>query len=342
MKWVHNTRLTSIIISTILILLMGFIFHMLYHETKKSCLDVLNRAFISAIHQEKESRLAKHQMFFSCEKSDAPPNQTIIRRENETMILEKPDSVQQLTFYEKLDHVHQTYLFEKAPVDVNILDSLFRLELLKHQLSVQSAVRYQDNINHATYYSRENPAFFAQASCTPPITYGVRNEITLQGFAELTFLSILRKDSKRFVVVFVAWVMTMFFICYSFYQKKRTVAPIPAEQKGQPQIVWDANKHLVIYHNTEVKLPNQSAILFQKLWNQLGHYVSYEELIYSLCGHEGIKNGENRLAQTVRRLRGNLQSMPGVKIENLPHKGYRLLLKTGIEPESKQSAGVST
>ncbi len=348
MKFTHDLFTLSIIPAVIFIT-AGFVFHTLYSEAKKNCSDKLNSTFISAIHQEKEKRMDRDHLFFVHGKSDASPDQIIIQQENETTVLEKPDSIKQLTFHEKQNHAEHTCLFlTNRLVNIHILDSIWHTELQKHQLSVQTAILYKDNINQNTRYSNEDFTFYTSAWRTPAITLGLRGEVTFQGFARLTLLSIVSKDSKRFVAVLIVWIVaTGSFLLFMLYRKKRVHSPNPAsETTGYPvknqclimeHVLLDKDEYLVICDQTEIKLTRQMFQLFELLWNQPGHYASYQEINCLLFGKDDIEKVENRRAKAINRLRKELGSMSKLEIENVLFKGYKILLKPNTPEHLKQA-----
>ncbi len=325
MKWTRYLLSPVVIIMTILVITV-FVFYVLYNETQKNCLDELNLSFTSAVHQEKEIRLNRGHLNFSHSNSDTSEHQIVVQQENETTVLEKPDVVKKMTFDEKQNHADQSYLFyKKRHISLHILDSIFRVELSRYNIFARTAVVYTDQINHATYYSSADSLFYASAWRTPLLTLGIRSEITLQGFARLSLFNVIRKDPKRFAIVFMAWAIITGVFLFFTLQNKNTTTGQSIENQSQI-IVLDADKLLIVYRSSEIKLTEQLFQLFEFLWNQPGHYACYQELAHLLFEDSGVVKMGNRRAQAFRRLRKELQDIPELEIENIPQKGYRILL----------------
>ncbi len=316
-----------------------FIFYVLYNEAKKTCSDELYDSFMETILQEKEKRMDREHLFFSYRRSYIPSRHILIQRENETILLNKSDSIKNMIFHEKQHHADQSFLFlDDKEVNIYDLDSIWHADLLARQLPLQTAVTYQNNMNHAIYHSRNDSLIDIPTWHTEPITLGLRGEITLQGFAWLMPAHVIRKDVKRFAMAFVAWILiTGMLLIFIFYQKNKIHALVPNSgaidiaTRHPDQIVehilLNASKYLIIYRNAEFQLTQQLFQLFQLLWNKPDHYASYQELALLLFGSGEMEKTENRLAKAVNRLRKSLQGIPELTIENIPHQGYHLQWK---------------
>jgi len=63
--------------------------------------------------------------------------------------------------------------------------------------------------------------------------------------------------------------------------------------------------------------------LFLKRPNQI---IPYDEIINEIWGEIEVK-GQERLTQTIKRLRNNLADCPEITIENVRGYGYKLIIK---------------
>ncbi len=249
---------------------------------------------------------------------------------------------------EKTHHMQQSYLREENPVNVYVLDSIWHAELLKHGISARIAVRYTDHAAGKTYMSNPDSKFYESTLQTLPVTLGIEEEVELQGFARLMFFATIRKHLKEHAVTLVLWIVCISFISIISYRKKKEIpAPIPAEaavsvpdQESGCHIAeymhFYPKKHLLVYRGKEIKLTNHMTQLLKLLWATTDHYASYEALIVPLYGNIHIDKGEDRLIQTVKRLKKALEGVPELVIENVPKQGYRILLKPN-KPESAAS-----
>ncbi len=330
---------SPVVVVIVMMMIAGLVFYALYTETKKNCLDKLEHSFTSAIHQEKEKRMDRGHLFFSHDVSDTPVDQIIIQQEKDTIVLKKPDAIKDMIIDGKRTHADHSYLFfKKKFVDLHRLDSILQIELQKHNILAQTAIAYTDHINDTTCYSSDDSSLYRSTWCTPPITLGIRGEITLQGFARPKVLSIIGKDSKSFAIVFIAWVITTGMILFfTFLNKKRV--PVTVQLTGNQcqitgDILLDADQRLIVYHGSEIKLTKQLFTLFESLWTRPDHYASYEYLAYTLFESKDLAKVENRLAKSVHRLREVIQDIPELEIDNMPNQGYRILFKNEIEPSA--------
>jgi len=78
---------------------------------------------------------------------------------------------------------------------------------------------------------------------------------------------------------------------------------------------------VVLFHRNK-----QSVQILELLLNSPDYYLKYDELIFILWGKVESK-GQERLIQSIKRLRESLKWCPEITIENIRKEGYRLLVK---------------
>ena len=82
-----------------------------------------------------------------------------------------------------------------------------------------------------------------------------------------------------------------------------------------------------IWTDRKIKLTSQSVQIIELLLSNTDYYLSYDELIFKLWGKVECK-GQERLTQSIKRLRESLKWCPEITIENIRKEGYRLVIKS--------------
>ena len=282
-------------------------------------------SFLSAINHEKEIRMDRGRTFFSVTRENIVSDSIVLQGKKESVVFEKPDSVKQMTIHEKQNQIEHSYLFmAEKHTNVHVLDSLWRMELLKNRISVQTAVLHRDNFTGETRLSRDDSLFYISGGQTPEIKLGIRGETTLQGFVRISFFSLMAKNVEKFAVILVAWLVAAGLIAFLSFRKKT----------GE-QILLNADHQTLIYQRKKIQLTKQSFQLFEFLWNQPDHFAKYDELVDFLYGARSLDKAENRLSQSVKRLRKSLDDIPKLKIENIPNNGYKIVPDFGLRSNSR-------
>jgi DNA-binding winged helix-turn-helix (wHTH) protein len=328
MKITHKRILTIVvgIMVTLLGLYLGF---QAYDKEDKRLKNCLETAFDLAVDSEIDNKTKELPVtVFPGSGPDSIHSQITLYKENETVTLEKPDSINNLSFVEKLRNVQQTYLFKMNPIPPSVFDSLWRMELRKQDIAVQTAVLYTNNITKETGYSHTDTLFYTSAYPIEKRTLGVGHEITLQGFAKITPLAVIKQSTSQFVLLFTLWILTIGFLIFFLFHKRRTVYSRQSASQTTG-VILDMDKLLLTYNGHNVQLTKDMIKCLKVLWDSPEHCASYEELISSLYGEQvTIAVGKDRLNQTIKRIRNKLDTIRGIEIQNIPHKGYQLHIRT--------------
>ena len=91
-------------------------------------------------------------------------------------------------------------------------------------------------------------------------------------------------------------------------------------------IYLNTNKFLLVRNESSIPLTEllcKVLTLFLKRPNQI---IPYDEIINEIWGEIEVK-GQERLTQTIKRLRNNLADCPEIIIENVRGYGYKLIIK---------------
>lgn len=109
---------------------------------------------------------------------------------------------------EKYINIIQSILYEKHPLQVVPLDSLFHEELLSKNIMGQTAVQLIDNILDTTYCSSKDLSLLTPVFLKP-IDVGTRKEISLQAYTEVSLVFILKRMDKSYWFIVAGWLFVV-------------------------------------------------------------------------------------------------------------------------------------
>ena len=167
--------------SLLILSLMGLcvLSYMVYTKTGHLCKIELSDAFDVAIKKEKQERWrwADILVHSSYDPRVELSGQIEIQTESGTIIHQRNDSID-FSFNDFLEKTQHTYLAQKYPLDLQVLDSIFRDELKSRGISAQTAVTYM-YMDGIMQKSRADSAFFTSSRQTEEIVLGAMDEIRL-------------------------------------------------------------------------------------------------------------------------------------------------------------------
>ena len=265
----------------------------------------------------------------------------VIQTDSNTTVRQRNDSID-LSYNAFLENSQHTYLAQKYPLAVQVLDSIFNDELKRRGISTQTAVTYT-YMDSVMQKSRYDSTFFASSRQTEEVVLGVMGEIRIQGFALLTPGVILSQNPWQWILIAVAGIGIVFICVFGFIHfTKAESEPLETEtimetfletekiienQQKTETIVLHKDQLLVIYNGQAIQLTNTIFNLFELLLTAPGYYLGYEQLTVFLYG-SSVSNGNGRLAQLVKRLRNELLSQtPNVTVQNVRSRGYKLIIE---------------
>jgi DNA-binding winged helix-turn-helix (wHTH) protein len=289
--------------------------------------------FSEAVNKDRDFRLEETNMpiYFSYFPEDTA-NQITIEREGYPIIYkEKTDSVRQLSNVVMQNHAVQTVLLYENPINVNMLDSLFRTELQKKKIKAQTVIQHTNNTTNKTYYSHRDSLPKKGFDRLPEVIAGVDGEITLRAFVKLSPASIVRNTASAMGGVTFAWIILMSVFIYLALKKEKVAAVTEQPERNRVQfadnLYLEADRNCLIYKQKEIKLTGQYTQFLSVLFNCPDHFAGYEELIRELYGEIGNEAGKERLSQLAKRIRTDVfTSIPEVELKNVPRKGYKVIL----------------
>jgi DNA-binding winged helix-turn-helix (wHTH) protein len=258
-----------------------------------------------------------------------------IEDEHQIRRIKKTDSLRQLSLMEKQNRAIQSVLMQLNPISVYALDSLFHLEWQKKDVSARTAVRYTNHTTGETLYSHPDTLFHASAFATEKIHTGINNEITLQAYTGIKPYDIVRHSVGTLGGMTLAWFMFVVLWIYVTFRRKKALAapsipdnhpPLVQPERTRYQITahicLDVDKQILTDHGKGIPLTPHFVQLLGFLYQCPNHYASYNDLISALYGE--ISGGKNRLSQTIKRLRKELECISGLTVKNIPGNGYQL------------------
>lgn len=297
-------------------------------------------AFQQSVDKDFHERIPDDEVDIRIGSSNTQSNQVSISQNDTITYHEKTGKEEELSVIEKTSNALHSYLYYDNPVNVTKLDSLFHSQLIENNIKAQTAVVYTDNPRQQTYKSREDAGFYKSAYITEAITSGVAQEVTVQGFAKVSFLTALSR-SRSFIPLTIAGLALSAFFFYLASHKKKKVNYIPVADLQEALQDDTIQIHLVgdLYYDRHVKcfrLNNENiynfettpAKVFESLLKGHGSFVSHKDLI-DLCWDDpaSFQAKKKRLNQLILRLNHDLERVSCVNIQNVRGKGYRLIIE---------------
>lgn len=328
---------------------LGFLFYSSYISIEKRCCKEIKKLFINTIAIDQNIRQKQPNIYYSIGSSieidsvrspcqHSSPKKTYIIKNNYETTIPNPDSLQ---------HIYQTLLYHINPINVAALDSIFNNRLQKIGLNTKTAVKYTDNLTNKITMSLQNLSLLRPSYTTGIIKYGIREEISLEGFAELPVSYILYTGKDKFLSITIIWFMLIGVIIYCIF-KQRSLRTFNQDLQIKPSVVISNNncshisicdsiylntsKFLLVRNDTTIPLTELLSKILLLFLNKQEHYLTYDEIIKEIWGEI---NGQERLTQSIKRLRKNIKECPEISIENVRGYGYRLIIKPKLKfPET--------
>lgn len=320
---------------------LGYLFYSSYISIEKRCCKEIKKLFINAVAIDQNIRQKQPNIYYSIGSSieidsaqstsgqHSSTQKTYIIKNNYETTIPNPDSLQ---------HIYHTLLYHINPINVIALDSIFNNQLQKIRLNTKTAVKYTDNLTNKITMSLQDSSFLRPSYTTGIIKYGIREEISLEGFAELPVSYILYTGKDKFLSITIIWflVIGVFIYCMLKQRSHRTFNP---DLQIKPAVIISNNcshisicdsiylntsKFLLVRNDTTIPLTELLSKILLLFLNKQEHYLTYAEIIKGIWGEI---DGQERLTQTIKRLRKNLKECPEISIENVRGYGYRLIIK---------------
>jgi len=260
---------------------------------------------------------------------------TIQEEGKPTIRIKKTERMKKLSNSEKMNNSFQTFLYSTNPIKIETLDSIFHKELSAEIPDVKTAILYIDNMNKDTLYSRKDTLNGISVISTKRYDYGILNEISLKASTELPVLYILFNESIALLTIISIWliliILSIILLVKNIKRKATQLCSLAVNTcNGSSHcitinngLILDTSLCQLVGNNKSVPLTKQSIQLLALLLNSPDYFLTYQEFINQLWGP--IENkGQERLTQSIKRLRESLEEFPEIIIENLRGAGYQL------------------
>lgn len=324
------------------LLVMGSLLsgYMLYKSLREAFIRSDRRAeevFGQAVALDKgirEREISAYRRIYLADESDEsalkePPMITI--RAVDTLIAFENTSEFKNKLREEKDYIiDQIYLLYKNPIRVTRLDSLYQTLLSEANIPAEHAVVYETKEGKSS--SRPDSIFYRVAHPLKACVIGINREIVLQPYVRYSFLYLLRQVWPACLVCLIVWLGCIGYGVMLHREKKRASFAVVPLSKASPRLLgiadhlfFDEANGILIYKEKQIELVQYRLRLFVCLLAHTGEYLSSDQLREAVW--EGRLAGKDALAQTVKRLRDDLASVPVLSIENVRGKGYILKIK---------------
>ncbi len=327
-----------IIISLFSIYLLATLNNKLANNNKTLILSALEKAI--DIDKDIRFKQLNAPIWIGSVPKDTTEYTTLEHENRPTIRFKRSDTTKKMGQTEKLNHVLQTFLHVENPVNVTVIDSIFNHELQKKGLKIQTSISYIDNISGKKITSQTDSFFFRSAYTTDTLTYGIRKEVSFIGYAKIPTFYTINQGKYQFLGISLIWLTTFIFLSLWGFSIKRSHNKLIDEinrsnfdissgtfQLISKELILDKNLCLLIKNDRKIKLTSQSVQIIELLLSNTDYYLSYDELIFKLWGKVECK-GQERLTQSIKRLRESLKWCPEITIENIRKEGYRLVIKS--------------
>lgn len=307
-----------------------YIIYNSYSKNKTNSRERIETIFESTIHKDKDRR--QKEVNFSYHRFNAAEqnkDSMLIESEKGLFKVEKAKSFDQLSEEGKIYMHFQIYLSQCNPIQVAILDSLFHEALIQQKIPALAAVTY--TINGKTEYSHDDTSFYTSDHALKEVVIGVNREIVLQAYTKIPVSYLIKQSLPLYISIILVWIGAVaLFIWWTFVKKPKgiTIVPIPEVAKVLIEITKDLSfeeEHgILIYKDTTVSLKNKGLSIFNLLLKKRGYYIASEDILHT-CWPDGLVT-KDALTTTIKRLKQDLESIPGLTIESARSKGYKLIV----------------
>lgn len=285
--------------------------------------------FDEAIHRDKDRRNICPSFFF-IDDSGNTKNDTVmtLQTENREVKLKKSDSYQKQSVSDRRYIIDQLALADLNPICPPILNNLYDSLLHQAHIPAQTAIIYE--YEGKKIYSSPDSVFYKSAYVLEPVFIGIHEEhgLTLQAFIKLPrwYIGVQFFRMHKNVWVILTVILFLLFGLIHLRKKQKTILPIPEVQRelirlGE-NLFFDQTHGTLIYEENTTLLTGYKLKLFILLLEHRGCYLP-SDFIKETLWTEGSTT-KDALAQTVKRLRVDLEIVPTLRIVSGRNKGYCL------------------
>lgn len=292
--------------------------------------------FDEAIQRDMDRRSKELGDDFRFYYSPAFEKDTISLQRNDTMLyIENDNSVaQKMSNKEKIDFGIQLFLSNENPIQVTVLDSLYRNFLWQQQIPAETAVAY--TIHNKPVYSRPDSSFYQTAKALDEIAYGPTCLIVLQAFVKIPPCYIVKKAVMASGVFIGVWILAFIAVLWLTFSKRgQGIHLVPVREAPKtmleilPGLLLDETHGILQSGDRKVELINFRLKLFLQLLEHKGYFIETDKLLETVWPDGSVS--KDALSSTVKRLKEDLSLFPEITIESGRGKGYMLNIVDGPE-----------
>lgn len=310
----------------------------LIYVSEKSILDKeaklrLDQAI--AIDVSKRLKEANDNIVFGYYTNDIFTNSFI--ENDSSIILPDENQYKKSPVNTRLQLVMQSYLLDKNPINICILDSIYQSDLIQNSIRANVALRYINNITNGVTDSKPNSKLYISSYALDEISLGLQSEITIQGFVKLSPLTIISKAKRQFAIVYSILLLLTGILMYIVSRRKiGYIVPTTGEYNITKDISFDMDKLSLRYKDENIALTPQSAKILKLLLISPDYFIGYEELGNTMWGN--LEKARDRRDKAINRLRESLESIPNLHIACIWTNGYQLIIGSKQDAEKAEKA----
>lgn len=331
--WVKMKEKKTIILTVAVFLLTILLFGVIrfyFIQSESQIVADTDFLFTEALSRDYNKRLEANDELYTVSLTNDWPKEAIrIETEKGVKIQTNVDSIRKLSIPDKVRIINETMLLSVAPINPDSLNASFSRLLKERDISVSTGIKYREVDSAVTQYSGEDTTFFAMSYPLTERRMGVFNEIVVQPYVQVPFITVVEKAGVKLFAPFLFWlVVFVIFIVYVIRNKdKKEVSLSEVEQIRQ--ILQVDEEHSCLYAKGKtVALTPSFAQLFAQFLKKDGLNLTKKEVMDCWWENgERIENIDNRISQMIHRARRTIAFIEELQIETVRGKGFRLLLK---------------
>lgn len=326
-------------------------------QVKEERVTIVNELFEKAVYNDKVKRLEGIKVIHWQDNQVSSSLSDSIRVETAESVksYKKSKEVYLLSPLAKRDLAEHIYLMMKKPIQVSVLDSLFRAALLDNGVDAQTAVCYTKMEKGKLTFTRscQDESFYVTAIALSPVLIGSDElGLKLEGFVKFSFISLLKSIPYLWGIFFLYLFVIILIFVFGLWIRKRNssrllptvnlILPIqeivddreeipflsqtpPKWIKITEELLLDEESGILKYKDATAQLVQLRLSLFLFLLKGPAYYQSYEDLKKAVWENEKYDNV--RVNKMIGRLREDLEPIKIIEIDNIRNKGYQLIIK---------------
>lgn len=330
-NWKFYRGWSVIVLMTMLCLLS---FYKSYQDVRSELLKESQTLFQQAVQYDTDSRIKDLGDDFSFAYSGADrlerDSVTIVTADTVIHMENNKETARRMSSQEKSDFSLQYCLSLENPIQVALLDSVFRSSLHEHAIPAQTVTCY--TFINKTECSSSDTFFYRSFIPLKEIVFGANRTIVLQAFVQFPFLYIVGEVFLRnifwILAMVILWVIA---IVLTWKRPRINILPLQEAPKEIIQItediLFDETHGVLHYHRHRIELANQRLKLFCILLEHKGYFIESDRLKEEIWPDGSVS--KDALTATAKRLKEDLSPIPGLVIESARGKGYSLKIVSG-------------